>query len=95
MAEVQKPSDLPKAKKHKVMNSDEEDEEPQNEPGTSSNSQPCVCTYTTMPCVQRSLCLDAVTNDSGSTKVEVPRGVETCWYTVLPPVEKQQEQRPR
>ena len=38
MAEVKKPSDLPKAKKHKIMNSDEEDEEPQNEPGTSSNS---------------------------------------------------------
>ena len=28
-----------------------------------------------MPFVQRSLCLDEVTNDSGSTQVEVPRGV--------------------
>ena len=30
-AEVNKPSDLPKAKKHKPMDSDEDDEEPQNE----------------------------------------------------------------
>ena len=36
------PSELPKAKKHKSMDSDEEDEEPQNEPGTSSNSQTTV-----------------------------------------------------
>ena len=35
-------SDLPKAKKHKLMVSDEEDEEPHNEPGTSSNSQPII-----------------------------------------------------
>ena len=42
MAEVKKPSDLPKAKKHKPVNSEEDDEEPQNEPGTSSNSQPIV-----------------------------------------------------
>ena len=159
MAEVKKPSYLPKAKKHKLMDSDEEDEEPQNELGTSSNSQPMkpvlplhqgpaassqgpaasansededseysddysarsqdsgrtvlypdlyvltndehwtvtpethkyasaagsfcfvttengeqqdVCNLTTMPCVQRSLCFDEVTNDSGSTQVEVP-----------------------
>ena len=42
MAEVKKPSDLPEAKKHKPMDSDEDDEEPQNEPGTSSNTQPIV-----------------------------------------------------
>ena len=36
------PSELPKAKKHKSMDSDEDDEEPQNEPGTSSNYQPTV-----------------------------------------------------
>ena len=41
-AEVKKPSDLPKAKKHKSMDSDEDDEVPQNEPGTSSNTQPRV-----------------------------------------------------
>ena len=35
-----KPNDLPIAKKHKSMDSDEDDEEPQNEPGTSSTSQP-------------------------------------------------------
>ena len=37
---AKKPGDLPKAKKHKSMDSDEDDEDPQNEPGTSSNSQP-------------------------------------------------------
>ena len=36
-AEVQKPRELPKAKKHKPTDSDEDDEVPQNEPGTSSN----------------------------------------------------------
>ena len=41
-AEVQKPSALPSAKKHKPMDSDEDDEVPQNEPGTSSNTQPPV-----------------------------------------------------
>ena len=34
------PSELPKAKKHNSLDSDEDDEEPQNELGTSSNSQP-------------------------------------------------------
>ena len=38
-AEVKKPSGLPKAKKHKTMDSDEDDEVLQNEPGTSSNTQ--------------------------------------------------------
>ena len=36
------PSELPKAKKHKFMDSYEDDEEPQNEPGTSSSSSPSV-----------------------------------------------------
>ena len=42
--EVKKPRDLPKAKKkkRKPMVSDEDDEVPQNEPGTSSNTQPPV-----------------------------------------------------
>ena len=146
------PSELPKAKKHKSLDSDEDDEEPQNEPGTSSNSQPTVpvlpyshgpaassisgdedseysdeysaqrqdsgrtvlypdlyvltddehwtktpethkyaaaagsfcfvttaikdqqdiCKLTTMPCVQRSLCLNEVTDDFGNITVEVP-----------------------
>ena len=39
-AKVKEPSDLSKAKKHKPMDSD--DEIPQNEPGTSSNTQPPV-----------------------------------------------------
>ena len=37
-----KPNDLPAAKKHKSMDSDEDDEEPQNEPGTPFPSQPFV-----------------------------------------------------
>ena len=37
MADVKKPSDLPKAKKHKPMDSDEDDEEPQDEPGHSAH----------------------------------------------------------
>ena len=36
------PSEPPKAKKHKSIDPDEDDEEPQKEPGTSSNSQPAV-----------------------------------------------------
>ena len=36
------PSTPQKAKKYKLMDSDEDDEEPQNEPGTSSNSQTTV-----------------------------------------------------
>ena len=39
---MKKPSELQKAKKHKSKNSDEDDEEPQDEPGTFSNSQPTV-----------------------------------------------------
>ena len=41
-AEVKKPNDLPKAKKHKPIDSDGGDEEPQNELGNSSNTQPIV-----------------------------------------------------
>ena len=41
-AEVKKPSDLPKAKKHGPMDSDEDDEVPQNEPEISSHTQPPV-----------------------------------------------------
>ena len=36
------PSESPKAKKHKSMDSDEDGEEPENEPGTSSTSHPTV-----------------------------------------------------
>ena len=39
---MRKPNGLPTAKKHKSMDSDEDNEEPQNEPGTSSTSQPFV-----------------------------------------------------
>ena len=180
MVEVKKPSDLPKVMKHKPMDSDEDGEEPQNEPGTSSNTQPSVpvlplqqgsaassqgpsastnsedehtddldeygeresgpttqsarshdsgrtvlcpdlcvltnhehwtvtpethnyaaaagsfcfvttengeqqdvCNVTSMACVQRLLCLDEVTNDSSSTQVEVPKGVDSQTRDVL------------
>ena len=36
------PNKLPEAKKHKFMDPDEDDEKPQNEPGTSSTSPPTV-----------------------------------------------------
>ena len=36
------PSETPKAKKHKSIDSDEDDEEPRHEPGTSSNTQRAV-----------------------------------------------------
>ena len=36
---MEKPNGPPSASKHKSMDSDEDDEEPQNEPGTSSTSQ--------------------------------------------------------
>ena len=39
IAEMKQNSELPKARKQKSVESDEDDEEPQNEPGTSSNSQ--------------------------------------------------------
>ena len=41
-AEVGKPNELPVAKKHKSMDSDDDDEEPQSETGTSFYSQPFV-----------------------------------------------------
>ena len=50
-AEVKKPHDLPKAKKHKPMDSDEDDEKPQNEPGTTSNS---TCVTSPIRCQKRS-----------------------------------------
>ena len=150
-SEMEKPNDLLVAKKHKSVDSDEDDEEPQDEPGTSSTSQPSVpvllfesrtssqftgascqrqlwwreqwekrrvqCTksglwndehwtvtpethkyalqpghsvlclrkteknricnnLTTIPSALRSLCLEEVTDDSSSTLVELPDGVD-------------------
>ena len=43
----EQPSDLPSAKKHKSIDSDEDEEEPRNEPGTSSNTQ---TTVPVLPC---------------------------------------------
>ena len=44
---------------------------------TENGEQQDVCNLTTLPCVQLSLCLDDVTNDSGSTQIEVPKGVDS------------------
>ena len=164
------PSASPKAKKHKPLDSDEDDEEPLNEPGTSSHSQLTVpvlplhqepaarsqgpaaiaisgdedseysdeystqnqdsgrtvlypdfnvltndelwamtpetlkyaaaagsfcfvttengdqqdmCNLTTLPCVQRSLYLNEMTNNFGNRKFEVPEGVDGRTRDVL------------
>ena len=44
---------------------------------TEKREQQDICNLTTMPCVQRSLCLDEVTNDSSRTPVEVTKGVDS------------------
>ena len=44
---------------------------------TENGEQQDVCNLTAIPCVQRSLCLDELTNDSSSTQVEIPRGVDS------------------
>ena len=43
---------------------------------TESGRQQDIYNLTTMPCVQRSLYLNEVTNDFGNMKVEVPKGVD-------------------
>ena len=44
---------------------------------TENGEQQDVYNLTTVPCVQRSLCLDELTNDSSSAQVELPKGVES------------------
>ena len=45
---------------------------------TENGEQQDLYNLTTLPCVQRSLCLDEVTNDSSSSaQVEVPKGVDS------------------
>ena len=66
---------------------------------TENGEQQDVCNLTAMPCVQRSLCLDEVTDDSSSAQVGLPKKEltvkpETCWNAVWPLVEKQQQQGP-
>ena len=39
-----------------------------------NGEQQDICNLTAMPCVQRSSCLDEVTNDSSSTQVELLNG---------------------
>ena len=43
---------------------------------TENRNQQDICILITMPCVQRILCLNEVTNDFGNRKVEVPRRVD-------------------
>ena len=42
---------------------------------TENGDQQDMCKLITMPCVQRSLYVNEVTDDSGNIKVEVPEGV--------------------
>ena len=44
---------------------------------TENGEQHNVCNLITMPCVQRSLYLDEVTNNSGSTQFDVSKGVDS------------------
>ena len=63
---------------------------------TANGEQQDINNLTTIPSVQRSLCLEEVTDDSSSTRVELPNGEpETCWNVVWPPVEQPQEQEPK
>ena len=50
---------------------------------TENGDQQDICKLTTMPCVQRSLCLNEVADDFGNIKVEVPRGVDGLTRNVL------------
>ena len=43
---------------------------------TENGDQQGLCNLITMPCVQRSLFVNAVTTDSSSTKVAVPKGAD-------------------
>ena len=58
---------------------------------TENGEQQDIYNLTTILGVQRSLCLEEVTDDSSSTRVEP----ETCWNAAWPAVDKPQEQEPR
>ena len=44
---------------------------------TENGDEQDICTFITMPCVQRSLYLTEVTDDFGNIKVEVPKGADS------------------
>ena len=50
---------------------------------TKNGEKQDVCNLTTMPSVQRSLCLDGAAIDSGSIQIEVPEGVDSQTRDVL------------
>ena len=50
---------------------------------TENGDQEDMCKLTTMPCVQRSLCLNDVSDDFGNIKVQVPEGVDGRTRDVL------------
>ena len=50
---------------------------------TENGDQQDICNLTTMPCVQRSLCLNEVTDDFGDIRVNVPEGVDGRTRDVL------------
>ena len=65
---------------------------------TENGEQQDIYNFTAVPGVQRSLCLEEVTDDSTSTRIEFTKMTvkpETCWNVVWPLVEKPQEQEPR
>ena len=63
---------------------------------TANGEQQDIYNLTTIASVQRSLCLEEVTDDSSSTRVELPNGEpETRWNVAWPPVEQPQEQEPK
>ena len=43
---------------------------------TQNGEQQDICNLITVPCVQRSFCLNGATNDFDNIKVEVPNGVD-------------------
>ena len=66
---------------------------------TENGEQQDICKLITMPCVQRSLCLNGATNDFDNIKVEALRELmvklEICWSVIWLPADGQQEQEPR
>ena len=50
---------------------------------TENGDQQDICNLTTVPCVQRSLYLNELTDDFGNFRVEVPKGVDSRTRDVL------------
>ena len=101
-AEVEKPNDLPKAKKHNSMDADEDDEEPQNKPGTSQpfvpvlplNQGPALYQVCSDHCASRKWPkIPAVHEWKSQTELAIKQ--ETCWTLYGHLWRKPQEQGPK